>query len=192
MIQIQRARPLATVRCLRGAAALVAVGLLGAVPSGCSSGPTMAEWADQADGVCAEINAKVESLPDPGNDPVTFGAYITRVRELLTSEQTKLAALEGPDGGEPPAAMADYLKRQLYLIDQLDEAATAGDSARLRSVLDQSARELGPLGRDVAKATGVKKCATTGPVGGEAPATSTTTASVPAASTSTSTSKTEG
>ncbi len=54
MIQIQRARPLATVRCLRGAAALVAVGLLGAVPSGCSSGPTMAEWADQADGVIAE------------------------------------------------------------------------------------------------------------------------------------------
>lgn len=127
----------------------------------------MSEWAEQADAVCAEINAQVADLPDPGNDLATFGAYIGRVRELLTTEQTRIDELEGPDG-ETPKAMTGYLDRQLELATDLEQAAGERDPTRVRILLDQSARELGPMGRETAEATGVAECATTGPVGGAA------------------------
>lgn len=132
----------------------------------------MEEWAAQADRVCAEINAQVTELPEPGNDLATFDAYIGRVRQLLTTEQTQIDELDGPDG-ETPKAMNDYLDRQLELAGSLEEAAGEGDAARVRSLLDQSARELGPMGRATAEATGVTECATTGPVGGAQDATTT-------------------
>ena len=140
----------------------------------------MEDWAEQADQVCAEINAQVAELPEPGNDLATFDAYIGRVRQLLTTEQTQIDELDGPDG-ETPKAMTDYLDRQLELAESLEEAASEGDATRVRSLLDQSARELGPMGRATAEATGVTECATTGPVGGSAattaPATSASTPS---------------
>lgn len=99
----------------------------------------MAQWAKEADRVCAEINAEVEALPEPGNDLATFDAYIGRIRQLLTTEQTKIADLDGPDG-ETPTSMAEYLDRQLELVADLEEAAGDGDGMRVRSLLDQSAR----------------------------------------------------
>ena len=66
----------------------------------------MAQWAKEADRVCAEINAEVEALPKPGNDLATFDAYIGRIRQLLTTEQTKIADLDGPDGDLFPTAPA--------------------------------------------------------------------------------------
>ena len=136
----------------------------------------MAQWAKEADRVCAEINAEVEALPKPGNDLATFDAYIGRIRQLLTTEQTKIADLDGPDG-ETPTSMAEYLDRQLELVADLEEADGDGDGMRVRSLLDQSARELGPMGRATAKATGVTECATTGPVGGSADTTAAPTSS---------------
>lgn len=143
----------------------------------------MAEWANEADAVCAEINAEVEALADPGNDLATFGAYIGRVEELMADEQTRLEGLDQPDGEAMPSEMSEYLERQLSLIGELSEASAEGDSVRVRSILDQSARELGPLGRNVAEVTGVEECATAGPVGGVAdddPADVVSTTSAPA------------
>ena len=149
--------------------AAVAALLFAAVPAaGCSSGPGMDEWAGQADAICAEINAEVDALADPGNDLASFGAYIEQVQGLLSEERLRLEALDQPDGDALPATMAEYLERQLSLLDELGTATAEGDAPRVRSLLDQSARELGPLGREVAEATGVEECATVGPVGGEA------------------------
>ena len=121
----------------------------------------------QADAVCAEVNAEIASLPDPGDDLATFDAYIGRVRQLLATEQDRIDDLDAPDG-ETPTSMAEYLDRQLELATDLEEAAGEGDGMRVRALLDQSASELGPLGRAAAEATGVTECATTGPVGGAA------------------------
>ena len=127
----------------------------------------MAQWAKDADRVCAKVNAEVEALPEPGNDLATFDAYIGRVRQLLSDEQAKIDELDAPDG-ETPKSLAQYLDRQLELVADLETAAGEGDGMRVRTLLDQSASELGPMGRATAEATGVTECATTGPVGGSA------------------------
>lgn len=134
--------------------------------AGCSGGPTLEEWAQQADAVCLAINDEVDALPAPGNDLATFSAYIGRVQALLQEESDRLRALEPPDGGEMPTSMADYLDRQVELADDLGTAANDGDADRVRALLDQSARELGPLGRTAAEEAGVTECASTGAVAG--------------------------
>ncbi|MDX6581015.1 MAG: hypothetical protein QOI10_199 [Solirubrobacterales bacterium] len=128
--------------------------------TGASGGTPLsqAEFVSQANAVCADGNGQIEALQAPAsNDLQSLGSYAQDVLDIADPLIQQLQAIV------PPADLqSDYdayvaaIQDQNDLDQQLAEAANSGDTAQVKSIL----QELQAVDTDPqAKALGLDECA---------------------------------
>jgi hypothetical protein len=159
-------RPVATALAALATAAVT----LGATACGGSDAPSKAEYAKQADAICApalvqlrRVAARLQQVA-AGNDPaVIFRDTAREVRRSLTTSRQvtdRLDALAVP-GGKDADRAKDWVaaqRRQIDLTDQLAAAFEARDERRV-SQLSERIDVLNESNNRVARSFGMKACA---------------------------------
>jgi hypothetical protein len=95
----------------------------GLVTAGCGAdeGVTRAEWARDADAICAKYDRRFRSLRMADELPALV-RVLERAIELLESERAELNRLEAPEGDEPEIGT---------MLGHLDKAVAAGRRAQV-------------------------------------------------------------
>lgn len=140
---------------------LIGLGAVAAVVAGgCSSSPSVKEWAQRADAICKSNDDAINKLADPGNSLPAMSAYVISVRAIVEKERRALSALESPEGSKGPADLRDYFDAQLDLLDQIRAAANDGQAERVKTLFTQSASELSVTGAHLSRTYGFTSCGT--------------------------------
>jgi hypothetical protein len=121
------------------------------------SGPTPADWARQADGVCASAQEELEKVEAPGAlDEVP--AYVEATAPIVQEELTKLRAIPRPTDHDRIDAYIQKVEETLESARAVGAAAADGNAARARTE-GQETQRLTAEAADLAGDLGAKTCA---------------------------------
>jgi hypothetical protein len=120
------------------------------------AGETQSTWAEQADAICAEAQARIDALPQP-TDPLAAAAQIGQVSAIVREEIADLRELEAPAGqSERVQRFLGALGRGANSLDRLVQAMTANDEDGVNRFIEegeaaatQAQREADALGLTV-------------------------------------------
>jgi hypothetical protein len=134
------------------AAASVAASLSLAACGGGDEGLSREEFLSEADSICAEYDQRVDEIDEPQSiDDVE--RYADEAKPVIEDGMAELRALEPPD--ELEQQWDDYVassEESVEYLDQLREAAAAGDQARIQEIaqeVSEKNEEADRLARDI-------------------------------------------
>lgn len=126
--------------------------------SGCGEEAlSRAEYAKQADAICAEYTKRQDALGTP-KSVKDIERLAGKTKPLVEEQLGRLRALQAPDviAGDTKAAY-DLLERQLPKIDELVVAAKANDIPKIEGIA-ATATKLDTEANARARAAGLKVC----------------------------------
>jgi hypothetical protein len=130
------------------------------VVAGCGGeeGPTRAEWARDADAICAEYERKYDALGSADELP-ELARLLDRAVGLLEQERDELGRLEAPEGDEE--RVEDLLAagdKVIAAARRAREAATRGDEEAVGVAIGES-DSAASQARHIARDLGAETCA---------------------------------
>ncbi|MDQ5821550.1 MAG: hypothetical protein M3540_08925 [Actinomycetota bacterium] len=141
------------------AASTLAAALLVA---GCGGGGdgrlSRADYAKQADAICAEYNVKLNALPRPKNETELVG-FVDKAVPLVSDASDRLSELSPPQDEQKIAtawnkANADIVRA----LERLRAAAKAQDRPKMQAALADG-NKANQHANDLARTLGMKDCA---------------------------------
>ncbi len=146
-------------RAAQAAFALAAGALLAAACGGDDGGLSREELISQGDAICEEYDQRTQEIPPPQSLDDVEG-YAGETRSVIREGLDELKELQ------PPEELADDYNRwisqseeNLGLLDELEEAAAAGDEARTQELLTE-AQEASARTDRLAADMGFEECGT--------------------------------
>ena len=96
------------------------------------SGPTLEQWADRANGICAAAQRKLNEIEGPGT-LADVPAYVDKTTPIVEDELRKLRALERPADHDQIDAYLQSFGETLASARAVGAAAAAGNEAEARA-----------------------------------------------------------
>ena len=137
---------------------LASIALAALVTAGCGEGDRLsrAELRQQATAVCTPVRRQLEALPRPQSLP-ELEVYAQEAKDLTESGVEQLRELRPPEGLEDAYdRYLDRAQRVVALLDELEAAAAAGDTAEARRLLGEITEAAET--RALARAAGISAC----------------------------------
>lgn len=120
-------------------AALAAVALAACGGEGGGERLTKGEYVEQADAICAEASARLAALPEP-RSLEELADVAPRAAAIAAEQLERLRRLRPPADDEAKLDHAlDLTERQNALVEEIGEAAAAGDGVRVSELLEELA-----------------------------------------------------
>ncbi len=97
--------------------------------------PTKAQYIQQANAICKEMNDALDAIADPGSDPGKYADAIDEVHDVIYETATKLRDVPMPTG-EEDALLAIYSKVDIITRDlaNLGAAVRAADVEKINRI----------------------------------------------------------
>jgi hypothetical protein len=146
---------------------LLAAASFVAACGGGDDAPSRAEFAKNADAICADVEKDINTLDKVNPEtPAELSNLIDQLKSKFNDGVQRLADLDRPDGDDGKTAdefvtalQSEFKGQAIPALDELETAAKEKDRVKLRA----AARKLDALedsrSEDLARKLGAKKCA---------------------------------
>jgi hypothetical protein len=146
---------------LRGFAASTL--LLALLLAGCGGGDSggrlsRADYAKEADAICAEYNGKLNALPRPKNE-TELVAFVDKAVPLVSDASDRLSELSPPQDEQKIATAWNKANADIVqALERLRDAAKARDRPKMQASLADG-NKANQHANDLARTLGMKDCA---------------------------------
>lgn len=141
----------------RAALVLTLTGLLAGCGGDDEKALSQADFIKQADAICARTDKALKAVPQP-TKPEEIGPYAAKAAPIARKGVDDLRELEAPEAFAAKAKLViEGLASDTDLFEDLGEAATKKDSARIEQIAEEAERRTSSRQKQ-AESAGFKKC----------------------------------